>query len=272
MLPITRYAIKSLQLRKWIKFIWYLETEADVTVKHKLLTTDSIDIILNLSDKIEYQIGSDIYKTSDFHFNALRDRYGYINQKGKLKVFGISFYPFGLYPFLQIPISEFNNQVIDLKVTAKELTKKLEASINTLSPVYDTVLSLEKSLESMLDNSLGEVKMFNLIQIFALESKYCSIKSFCHDNNLNAKTLERACLKYTGYTPKALQRIGRFQTASNKLICKKAEDTIASVAYENDYFDQAHFTREFQEFTGVTPSKFLKEHITIKENTKYIYR
>lgn len=48
MLSITRYAIRNPALQLWVKFIWYLETEEPVTVNHKLLPSDCIDIILNL--------------------------------------------------------------------------------------------------------------------------------------------------------------------------------------------------------------------------------
>jgi len=56
MLQIVRYAIKSERLKPWVKFIWYLETVSNVSLNHKLLPTDSIDVIINLSDKIDYQI------------------------------------------------------------------------------------------------------------------------------------------------------------------------------------------------------------------------
>lgn len=50
MLQIVRYTIKSERLKPWVKFVWYLETASDVSLNHKLLPTDSIDVIINLSD------------------------------------------------------------------------------------------------------------------------------------------------------------------------------------------------------------------------------
>jgi AraC-like DNA-binding protein len=32
--------------------------------------------------------------------------------------------------------------------------------------------------------------------------------------------------------------------------------SLTSLAYENGYFDQTHFIKDFKEFTGVSPSQF----------------
>lgn len=41
--------------------------------------------------------------------------------------------------------------------------------------------------------------------------------------------------------------------------------------YENEYYDQAHFIKEFKKFSGTSPIKFIGENKTIKENIKYNY-
>ncbi|WP_413927483.1 ECF transporter S component [Clostridioides sp. ES-S-0108-01] len=41
--------------------------------------------------------------------------------------------------------------------------------------------------------------------------------------------------------------------------------------YENEYYDQAHFIKEFKKFSGTSPIKFIGENKTIKENIKYSY-
>ena len=34
------------------------------------------------------------------------------------------------------------------------------------------------------------------------------------------------------------------------------EETLTQVAYENDYYDQSHFIRDFKEFTGTNPKDY----------------
>jgi AraC-like DNA-binding protein len=58
-----------------------------------------------------------------------------------------------------------------------------------------------------------------------------------------------------GLTPKRYCRLLRFQ---NILECIAADDSVAFIdlALAAGYSDQAHFNREFQEFTGVTPTEY----------------
>ena len=63
-----------------------------------------------------------------------------------------------------------------------------------------------------------------------------------------------------GYSPKTYVRIVRFQYAIEKLTEKADyyENNISDYIQELGYSDQAHFQREFKEFTGITPKSFLK--------------
>lgn len=270
MLQIVRYAIKSERLKPWVKFIWYLETPSNVRVNHKLLPTDSIDVIINLSKKIDYQIEKQRYCASPFYFNGMRNKPGFIIQEGKIRVFGISFYPFGLYPFLNVPILEFNNQLNDLELIDKRFVHKLEAAIQHATETSEVVNAIEKALLTLLDQNSVEMKNIDLVRHFCIEKQEQSINLFCEKNGVNIKTLERGCLKYTGYTPKTLIRIGRFQSASKQLIYNE-ENSFVKLACDSGYYDQAHFIKDFQEFSGATPGKFSKEGTTIKENIHYFF-
>ena len=59
-----------------------------------------------------------------------------------------------------------------------------------------------------------------LISDFITISDDISIKSFCDKRSINIKTFERMVLYHTGYTPKILRRIKRFQNTCNKLVNK----------------------------------------------------
>ncbi|WP_051355971.1 DUF6597 domain-containing transcriptional factor [Acetobacterium malicum] len=234
MLQIVRYTIKSERLKPWVKFVWYLETASDVSLNHKLLPTDSIDVIINLSDKIDYQIEKQRYRAGTFHFNGMRNKPGFIIQAGKLKVFGISFYPYGLYPFLNVPMLEFRNQLNDLELVDKRFVQKQKVAIQDAKETSEVVYAIEKALLLLLDQNMVEMKKIDLIRRFCRENKEQSINDFCEKNRVNIKILERQCLKYAGYTPKTLIRIGRFQLASKQLIYNE-ENSFAELACDSGY-------------------------------------
>jgi AraC-like DNA-binding protein len=41
--------------------------------------------------------------------------------------------------------------------------------------------------------------------------------------------------------------------------------SLTDLAYENEYFDQAHFIKEFKEFTGQTPQDWTNTHLSAPE-------
>jgi AraC-like DNA-binding protein len=272
MFPITRYSTKNADLKPWVKFYWHLETESEVTVNHKLLPTDSIDIILNRSDTIEYLIGKEKFIPDCFHFNGIRDRCGHILQQGRLNVFGISFEPFGLYPVLQQPLSDCTNRVVDLKSVSEELQQRFELVFQEEAPAEDTIRMLESELAGFFNITETDRTAAALLERFFQTCSRVSIGEFCSEQSVNGKTFERLCLKYTGYSPKRLQRLTRFRNASNQLMNPATEDKLTWIAFDNDYYDQAHFIKDFREFSGKAPGRFIKDKNTVKENTEYKYR
>jgi AraC-like DNA-binding protein len=60
-----------------------------------------------------------------------------------------------------------------------------------------------------------------------------------------------------GLTPKAVARVIRFDRARRQLVA--APGTLADLATECGYFDQAHLAREFRALAGCPPSQWLAE-------------
>lgn len=70
----------------------------------------------------------------------------------------------------------------------------------------------------------------------------------------------RKCFKEaSGISIKNYSSIMRFQNAARMLLSQKSA-SIADVASESGYFDQAHLTREFKRFSNDTPLHFRQAH------------
>ncbi|GAA4490429.1 helix-turn-helix domain-containing protein [Gluconacetobacter tumulicola] len=76
------------------------------------------------------------------------------------------------------------------------------------------------------------------------------------------RALQRLFRDYLGVSPKWVLRRFRLQEASECLA--KGAGTIASIAAELGYFDQAHFTRDFKSVVGLSPRCFLNRTKGIK--------
>jgi AraC-like DNA-binding protein len=63
-----------------------------------------------------------------------------------------------------------------------------------------------------------------------------------------------------GVAPKLAARMLRFENARSRLSASRRV-SLAEVAHSAGYFDQAHFTREFIEFAGCSPTRWIAEEL-----------
>ena len=82
-----------------------------------------------------------------------------------------------------------------------------------------------------------------------------SINQILKDDLPKRRQLERNFKKQIGISPKQLGKVLRLQTALKMLLNDK--ESLTNIAYESEYFDQAHFIKDFKEFTGTTPKEFI---------------
>lgn len=90
-----------------------------------------------------------------------------------------------------------------------------------------------------LYSSLGQIKMGKLAE----------------DLNLSLRQLERLFVSEVGVNAKTLARIIRFEEVHNRLVVDPGL-SLAQLAYELGFADQAHLTREFKALSYMMPGLF----------------
>ncbi len=84
-----------------------------------------------------------------------------------------------------------------------------------------------------------------------------SINSILGNDPTRRRQLERLFGKQVGISPKKLGRVIRLQSIL-RLLLHDEPGSLTEIAYQGAYFDQAHFIKDFKEFTGTTPGDFLE--------------
>lgn len=80
-----------------------------------------------------------------------------------------------------------------------------------------------------------------------------SIGAFAQQVGVSTRTLDRLCRKVFGFAPKRLLRRQRFLRTLEQIGGRQGP---LNAALDEGYADQAHFTREFRAFMGMTPSAY----------------
>lgn len=101
--------------------------------------------------------------------------------------------------------------------------------------------------------------------LWQLESAEVSLDQSISQTGLSVRHFRRLCLERAGVSPKYLSRILRFRKAAQRVAGIRgvargvlAQPSWADFAVACGYYDQAHFIREFQEFAGCAPGRFVQ--------------
>lgn len=73
--------------------------------------------------------------------------------------------------------------------------------------------------------------------------------------------------KHTGFSPKYLQRLHRFQMVVKEIQSLGGVIDWFSMVHRHGYYDQAHLIKEFAHFSGISPTDYVNSQKAIKENS-----
>jgi AraC-like DNA-binding protein len=120
-------------------------------------------------------------------------------------------------------------------------------------------------IETFLIKLLAERKTIDNVINSTIDTIYTSngqfsVNEFSKSSNISRRQLARKFSDSIGLSPKQLAKIIRIQTTLKALLNQEIT-SLTDLAYENEYFDQAHFIKDFKEFTGLTPKEFFGDDL-----------
>lgn len=84
------------------------------------------------------------------------------------------------------------------------------------------------------------------------------ISELAQQQKLSLSQFERQFRQITGVRPKQLARLIRFEQVRDRLV-QQPQQSIAAIAVDLGYSDQAHLQHEFRYFAGLTPRQFCQQ-------------
>jgi len=262
---IRRYPVQHPLLRKYIKFFWELRIES-MQLNHKIVPQRNINLRINLSETPQFVcLDGKERRLEEVYFSGLQDHFchAHIKLSGKVDVLGVCFLPDGFFPFVQIPVSEFKNQVLGAREIGLQLSNTIAEQLKEAPDVATRLAILEHELVLMLLN--GRQVPENFRQIFTVLKQSENpgrIAEFCRRNNIGLRQLERMYLKHIGVSANTFSTLNRFHATLNQLLIQDYTK-FSDLAFDNGYFDQMHFIKNFKRFAGDTPKGFAQQKNSI---------
>ena len=218
-------------LARYIRHYWVLETDdSEGEICERVIPTGNVEWMFHYRKTFVVKDKVPVYQPQSM-VSGINSNFFDVATRGESGVIAVTFYPYGSANFLRFPLSEIENSSINLEDIFNTTGKETEEQICLAHSQAERIAIIEKFL----------LRCFNPVK---------------NNDLLTNKSLERKFYALLGKTPKQFIRIVRFQRVIQNL-SRPGDKYLTRMAYENGYFDQAHFVKDFKSLSGYTPKEFL---------------
>ncbi len=224
----------------------------DNPIQYSILPDCCSDIIINLGDSVLSSNNIDNLNKHKSYLIGTSTKFSEISLIGSIDLVGIRFKPLGLKAFVtHFHLGELKNQMIE--INAFEVDRIFNGKVPTKQ-------SIKPQLDSYLLNVIQQGYTSNnivstAIQIIKQRQGLLKISELSWSVNTSERNLERLFSANVGLTPKEFSRITKLINVKEVLSNNTKKD-LGQLAFDFNYYDQSHFTKDFVDFAGELPSTF----------------
>lgn len=246
------------ELQAFIKCYWTLIFSAEEHSERQRIVPDGcMEMVFHLGDSYKQYVDSENFLVQPrcFVIGQLTQILE-IEPIGNTDIFSVRFHPDGFIPFAKISIKELENKAFDLEFLFGKDGLDLEQDILNASKTSQRIQLIEAFLMKYLMRAENiDLLVKSIVDTILISNGQLSVFDLSEKLQLNRRQLERKCASLVGLSPKKLSKIIRLQYVLKQLIANDFT-SLTDLAYDGEYFDQAHFIKDFKEFTGLTPKEF----------------
>lgn len=245
-------------LKAVIKCYWTLESpKQDNPEKQTIVPDGCMEMIFHYGDLYRQYTddNASIIQPKCFVIGQLT-RPLEIEPTGETGIFSVRFHPNGFLPFATSPIKEMENKAVSLEELFGKDGREIEQMILDTNSIAERIKLIEAFLLNRLsaDETIDRIVRSTVETILTANGQF-SVDELSRQNSINRRQLERKFSIAIGLSPKQLSKTIRLQ-ATLKMLLNKRYTSLTALAHNGEYFDQAHFIKDFKELTGFTPKEF----------------
>lgn len=243
-------------LLPFVKVICTMECDQDADTSHiRVLPDACVEIFLSYTSSPVAIIDKQLYKGSIV--NSRMNTYVDVQMRKGSGCIAVCFYPGMAYRFFNISMGELANTTTPLFELWKEGAEELEDQLAQCSSVLMRIHILQDFLIARLSTSKADPVIAGCINYIQHASGNLSVGQLNGYAGFSQRQLSRIFRQSLGLSPKAYLRVSRFIQSLNHLN-KYSNYSLTDVALRSGYYDQAHFIRDYKEFTGSTPGMVVR--------------
>jgi AraC-like DNA-binding protein len=189
---------------------------------------------------------------------GLYDRYALVGSRGRMAGVQVNFSAIGARLLLNQPLEAFANRMVELDDVWGPDARRLATRLEEVSGWERRFAILDAEIATRIERArpLHDVLRWTIDRLTGTAGRI-RVETLVKQTGWSRRHLIDRVRHEFGLTPKTMGRVLRLGHAV-EVLRREGGARLADVAADCGYYDQAHFTRDFREFTGMTPGAFLK--------------
>ena len=251
MMKFEKY-IPSTHLRPYIKYFVVSENTAEN--EYKVFPPSGLVAGFQFKGHLTSITGNSEQNLASAGVTGISDRYKIFKNSHATGSVLVYFTETGFVHFVSHPVNELFNLSISLdNIFNKEAVRETEEKLALVTTDAERIKIVEQLLLSQLKSIQVDKLIVNAVKLIFENKGSIRIRTLNEKLDLSPSAFEKRFRKVVGTTPKKFASIIRFNCVLNNL---QKTTSLIDICYENNFFDQAHFIKDFKQFTGDTPENF----------------
>lgn len=240
------------QLKNHIHY--YVVAEYEQENEYKVFPSSGLVIGFQYKGRLSSIKDKQLIQLDSAGITGITDEYKIFKNSSNTGTILVYFTETGFIHFSSRPTHELFNQSISLdyifdRNKVSEVEEKLVAANTDKQRIY----VVERFLLSQLRDIQNDKLIAEAVKLIYQSSGSIRIKELNKQLFISQSPFEKRFRKVVGTTPKKFASIVRFNHLLGNL---KNAKSLTDICYENNFFDQAHFIKDFKKFTGERPEQF----------------
>ena len=253
------------ELRPYVTLVWSMETEQPASLAPiRILPDNCVEFVIHFESpyRTTFQNGHTFVQPTSLIVGLMKQSF-VMGPAGKVGFVAARFSAWGAYHFFSFPLKEVSNSFVNLQDLWKPRAKEIEARICAEKNTFKRVDRLQEILLNQLwRNSHRDRTLDYSLSLIHQTKGLMSVRDLAMSVGCTERQLRRKFDSRVGLSPKEFSRIVRVRQALQSLRLGP-DKLLTDISHECGYFDQSHFIRDFEEFTGLTPSEYLDNAGTV---------
>ena len=198
-----------------------------------------------------------IDKLASAGITGMTDSYRIFSNSADIGTILVYFTETGFSHFCSSPAHELYNLSLSLdEIFTKGTIQEVEEKLANASTDKQRIKYVENFLWKQFRRIESDKLIVEAVKLIYQSKGTLRVKELNEKLCISPSPFEKRFRKMVGTTAKKFSSIVRFHSVLDSMNKTKS---IAEICYENHFFDQAHFIKEFKKFTGETPELFVRK-------------